>query len=62
MPQIGVLGHIFDQDMANLPFVQKGVRSTSPRHPYITLGRYQEARIAHFHEVLGKVLGLAEGE
>lgn len=62
VPQIGVLGHIFDQDMANLPFVQKGVKSTSPRHPYITLGRYQEARIAHFHEVLGKVLGLAEGE
>lgn len=62
VPQIGVLSHIFDQDMLNLPIVQKGVKSASPSHAHSTLGRYQESRIAHFNEVLARVLGIVEGK
>lgn len=62
VPEFGALAHVVDQDMANLPLIQKGLRSASPSMESVVLGRYQESRIAHFHEVLGQVLGLAEGE
>jgi len=57
-PEIGILSHIFDQDMANLPRIQAAIRSAPPDKAHITLGRYQEQRIQHFHEVLEEVLGL----
>jgi len=56
-PEIGLLALIFDQDMSNLPRIQSGLRGASPAHPATTLGRYQEQRIQHFHEVLEKTLG-----
>jgi phenylpropionate dioxygenase-like ring-hydroxylating dioxygenase large terminal subunit len=57
-PEIGLLSQIFDQDMSNLPRIQRGLRSASPDRAFATLGRYQEQRIVHFHEILEKVLGL----
>lgn len=60
VPQIGAVAHILDQDMANLPIVQKGVRGASPSHSVAVLGRYQESRIAHFNEVLERELGLSD--
>jgi phenylpropionate dioxygenase-like ring-hydroxylating dioxygenase large terminal subunit len=57
-PEIGILSHIFDQDMGNLPRIQAAIRSAADDKPYITLGRYQEQRIQHFHEVLERVLGI----
>jgi phenylpropionate dioxygenase-like ring-hydroxylating dioxygenase large terminal subunit len=51
----GRLGDVFDQDMANLPHVQEGLVS-SPNNR-VELGRYQEARIRHFHATLDKYLG-----
>lgn len=57
-PEIGLLSHIFDQDMSNLPRVQRGMKAMPDSHRSITLGHYQEHRIAHFHEVLDKQLGL----
>jgi len=56
-PEIGLLSLIFDQDMSNLPRIQAGVRSAAPAHAEATLGRYQEQRIQHLHEVLDKMLG-----
>jgi phenylpropionate dioxygenase-like ring-hydroxylating dioxygenase large terminal subunit len=53
----GRLGGVYDQDMANLPHVQEGLVS-SP-NDRVELGRYQEARIRHFHKTLDGYL--AEG-
>lgn len=50
----GRLGGVYDQDMANLPFVQQGLMS-SP-NDRVELGRYQEARIRHFHATLDSYL------
>ncbi len=50
------LGFVIDQDMANLPRVQKGLRAA--QHDTLTLSDYQETRIRHFHARLNEVLGL----
>ena len=47
---------IIDQDMENLPRIQKGLRAAS--HDHIVLSDYQEIRIRHFHRRLDEVLGL----
>ena len=59
VPQFGVLSHIFDQDMINLPKIQLGLKAASTDRAQATLGRYQESRIRYFHDVLDKVLGIA---
>ena len=50
----GALGAIFDQDMANLPYVQDGLHA-SPNNR-VELGNYQESRIRQFHQTLDKYL------
>ena len=50
--ELGALGGIFDQDMGNLPYVQKGLRTS--KKGSVTLGNYQEVRIRHFHRALSK--------
>lgn len=57
-PEIGLLSRIFDQDMGNLPLIQEGLRAASSDRAATTLGRYQEQRILHFHDVLDRALGL----
>lgn len=57
-PEIGLLSIIFDQDMSNLPRIQLGLKAAADGHAFATFGRYQEQRIAHFHEVLEKTLGI----
>jgi len=49
LPELGLLGPVFDQDVANLPYVQEGLRTLQLRKPGITLADYQESRIRHFH-------------
>ncbi|TVQ47483.1 MAG: aromatic ring-hydroxylating dioxygenase subunit alpha [Gammaproteobacteria bacterium] len=49
-PELGALGYIFDQDMGNLPYVQKGLMSS--RKGAISLANYQEARLRHLHRTL----------
>jgi hypothetical protein len=56
-PQFGILGHIFEQDMGNLPNVQAGMRSAAQGHAHPSLGRYQESRIQHFHNTLDRYIG-----
>ncbi len=53
----GRLGAVYDQDMANLPYVHEGLVS-SP-NDRVELGRYQESRIRHFHQTLDKYLATA---
>ncbi len=48
------LAKVFDQDMANLPYVQEGLKC-SPNDK-VELGAYQEIRIRHFHQTLDKYL------
>ena len=50
----GSLGAVFEQDMANLPFVQEGLIA-SPNNR-VELGRYQESRIRQLHATLEKYL------
>jgi phenylpropionate dioxygenase-like ring-hydroxylating dioxygenase large terminal subunit len=56
-PEFGPLCHIFDQDLSNLPNIQRGMRSRQP-NAQATLGTYMEKRIQYFHNVLGRKLGL----
>ena len=55
-PGFEALGLVIDQDMENLPRVQKGLRAAS--HRAVVLADYQESRIRHFHARLDQQLGL----
>lgn len=48
------LSNVFNQDGANLPQVQKGLKAS--KKGAVTLGNYQEVRIRHFHQTLDKYL------
>ncbi|HXQ90125.1 MAG TPA: aromatic ring-hydroxylating dioxygenase subunit alpha [Acidimicrobiales bacterium] len=53
-PELGYLGRILDQDTATLARVQHGLESAGV--PDVTLARYQESRIRHFHATLTEYL------
>ncbi|MEM7329421.1 MAG: aromatic ring-hydroxylating dioxygenase subunit alpha [Pseudomonadota bacterium] len=48
------LAGVFDQDMANLPFLQEGMKSAPDID--MQLGNYQEIRVRHLHQTLDKYL------
>jgi len=48
------LGTIFDQDLFNMPKIQKGMHNVKSRE--LVLGNYQEVRIRHFHQTLDKYI------
>lgn len=48
------LGEIFDQDTLNMARVQRGLKASAKAG--ITLSRYLESRIRHFHQVLDRQL------
>ena len=52
----GYLGLIFDQDMVNMPLVQKGAMSADPQRRHTALGNYQEMIIQHWHEVMDQCM------
>jgi phenylpropionate dioxygenase-like ring-hydroxylating dioxygenase large terminal subunit len=54
-PELGYLGRILNQDTATLVRVQQGLRALAG--PPVTLARYQENRIRHFHRTLDAYLG-----
>ena len=49
------LADVFEQDMANLPRVQAGLKSTGK--PAVSFGNYQEARLRHFHRLIDRFVG-----
>ena len=55
----GALASVFDQDMANLPFVQEGLKVS--KNNQVQLGDYQDIRIRHFHRTLDKYLATLAG-
>jgi phenylpropionate dioxygenase-like ring-hydroxylating dioxygenase large terminal subunit len=54
IPGFEQLGAIFDQDTSNLRRLQKGLKASAK--PGITLSKYQESIIRHFHQVLDRQL------
>lgn len=52
-PELGALGGVFDQDMANLPYVQEGLKMMGDRIP-VHFALYTEMRLRHLHQVLRK--------
>ncbi len=57
--ELGDLGPFFDQDLGNMEWVQKGLRVT--RKTGVTLARYQESQIRHFHRTLDGYLSSQNG-
>ena len=53
-PELGSAAMVADQDTDNLRRIQKGLRAS--RKPGVTLARYQESRIRHFHATLDDYL------
>lgn len=51
-PELPVLGPVIDQDISNLGLVQDGLRNSATG--VVELARYEEQRIRHFHQTLGK--------
>ena len=49
-PELGSAAMVADQDTDNLMRIQRGLRAS--RKPGVTLARYQESRIRHYHETL----------
>jgi phenylpropionate dioxygenase-like ring-hydroxylating dioxygenase large terminal subunit len=54
-PELGSAAMVADQDTDNLMRIQKGLRAS--KKPGVTLARYQESRIRHFHATLDAYLG-----
>lgn len=52
VPALGSLGGVLDQDTTNMAEIQKGLNATFK--PGVTLSRYQESRIRHFHQTLDR--------
>ncbi len=48
------LAKVFDQDMANLPHVQTGMKASS--NGLMELGAYQDSRVRHFQQTLMKFI------
>jgi len=54
-PELGEsLGTIFDQDLFNMPMIQKGMHNVESRE--LVLANYHEVRIRHFHQTLDKYI------
>lgn len=54
-PELGALGGVFDQDMANLPYVQQGLKMMGDAIP-VHFALYTEMRLRHLHQTLKKHL------
>jgi hypothetical protein len=54
VPAFSFLAMIFDQDMSNMPLVQRGVRAADPRRNHSELGSFQESMIQHWNELLDR--------
>jgi nitrite reductase/ring-hydroxylating ferredoxin subunit len=53
-PELGPLAEIFNQDSANIPYVQKGLKAAGV--PSLTLTTYGDSRIRHMHHLLDQYL------
>tara|TARA_B100000378_G_scaffold55657_1_gene41180 strand:- start:238 stop:498 length:261 start_codon:yes stop_codon:yes gene_type:complete len=54
-PELGMLGKVFDQDVANMAKVQLGLETT--RKSGVTLSIYQESKVRWLHQRLSDWVG-----
>ena len=59
-PELGSAAMVADQDTDNLIRIQRGLRAS--RKPGVTLARYQESRIRHFHATLDAYMNVNEAQ
>ncbi|MGE3691562.1 MAG: aromatic ring-hydroxylating dioxygenase subunit alpha [Novosphingobium sp.] len=57
-PELLSLSKITDQDVFNVPSVQKGLKAKEP--PYIWYSAWQEQKIRNFHQNYEKALGISD--
>ena len=57
-PELGSAAMVADQDTDNLMRIQKGLRASRKRG--VTLARYQESRIRHFHATLDDYMNVEQ--
>jgi nitrite reductase/ring-hydroxylating ferredoxin subunit len=53
-PELGMLAKVFNQDIVNLPHVQRGMKSIKSKE--IIFANYGETKIRHFHKLLNEWL------
>lgn len=56
--ELGFLGHIVDQDLCNIPYIQKGIKAGKGGKKSPVLGSQQEKQITYFYEVYKQLLRL----
>ncbi|MBV9995367.1 MAG: aromatic ring-hydroxylating dioxygenase subunit alpha [Caulobacteraceae bacterium] len=59
-PELGQLARIFQQDLANMPFVQIGLKTS--RQGYVILSDHNEAPVRHWHDLYNKAMGFENGD
>ena len=52
----GFLAYVFDQDMSNMPLIQRGMHAANPSAFHSRLGAYQEMIIQHWNDVMEKAI------
>lgn len=57
-PALGSFARVLDQDVFNLPKIQKGLKYKQP--PHVWYGAYQEGKIRNFHRNYDRRMGIAE--
>lgn len=57
-PELLSLSKITDQDVANVPSVQRGLKAKNP--PYVWYSAYQEGKIRNFHQNYERALGIPD--
>jgi hypothetical protein len=50
-----ILGDVFEQDMANLPYVQEGLKAS--KNGEVQFANYQEIQLRQFQNTLMKYIG-----
>jgi nitrite reductase/ring-hydroxylating ferredoxin subunit len=58
-PELDQISFIFEQDVSNMPRVQKGMKMLEKG---ATLGNYQEIRLRHMHKLLDRYVATPPGE
>ncbi|MEM9621053.1 MAG: aromatic ring-hydroxylating dioxygenase subunit alpha [Pseudomonadota bacterium] len=51
-PELGMLAKVFNQDVVNMPEVQKGLKTL--KRPEVILANYGESKPRHFHQLLNE--------
>jgi phenylpropionate dioxygenase-like ring-hydroxylating dioxygenase large terminal subunit len=58
--ELGGLSRIFQQDLANMPAVQEGVKASGTG--YVLLSQHNDAPVRKFHDLYDKWMGFEEGD